>query len=236
MVKLCKRSLRLFVRILFRARWTLMVINSDESVSKLSNSVRDGTLADIDSGKLLIRRRWKEQLWVDSISPLIFRIVDLRQTHFVSKAGVLREWREMKRSTRNYFRDQWNVLDALGILCLLVGMVIRWEDWTSPWGPAFYALSAPLVVSRVLFFAQILPFQGPMIQASSYIGVVAFIRSIEFSNRAVRRTPTATPCPSVRRREMYGWKMYKYRNIVRFSGFALYQNSPHTIAASPLHR
>eukprot|EP00752_Nemacystus_decipiens_P008850 g7897.t2 len=78
--------------------------------------------------------------------------------------GILREWREMKRNIRRYFRDQWNVLDALGILCLLIGMVIRWDDWTSPWGPAFYALSAPLVVSRVLFFAQILPFQGPMIQ------------------------------------------------------------------------
>lgn len=141
----------------FRARWTPLVTNSD---------ARAGKLADFDSGKHLIRRRWKEELWVDSISPLIFRIVDLRQTHFVSQAGVLREWREVKRNIRSYFRDQWNVLDALGILCLFVGMVIRWDDWTSPWGPAFYALSAPLVISRVLFFAQVLPFQGPMIQAS----------------------------------------------------------------------
>ena len=73
----------------------------------------------------------------------------------------------MKRDIRRYFRDQWNVLDALGILCVLVGVVIRWVDSTSPWGPAFYALSAPLVVSRVLFFAQILQFQGPMIQVSA---------------------------------------------------------------------
>lgn len=73
----------------------------------------------------------------------------------------------MKRGIRTYFKDQWNVLDALGILCLFVGMVIRWDDWTNPWGPAFYALSAPLVVSRVLFFAQILQFQGPMIQVSA---------------------------------------------------------------------
>eukprot|EP00752_Nemacystus_decipiens_P018673 g16741.t1 len=79
-------------------------------------------------------------------------------------AGVYREGREMKRGIHGYFKDQWNVLDALGILCLFVGLVIRWDDGTSRWGPAFYALSAPLVVSRVLFFAQILHFQGPMIQ------------------------------------------------------------------------
>ena len=72
----------------------------------------------------------------------------------------------MNRDIRRYFKDQWNVLDALGILCLFVGMVFRWDDSSSPWGPAFYALSAPLVVSRVLFFAQILHFQGPMVQAS----------------------------------------------------------------------
>ena len=74
----------------------------------------------------------------------------------------------MRRDIRRYINDQWNVLDALGILCLFVGLVIRWADWTNPWGPAFYALSAPLLVSRILFFAQILPFQGPMIQASVY--------------------------------------------------------------------
>lgn len=79
----------------------------------------------------------------------------------------------MKRDIRRYFKDQWNVLDALGILCFFVGMVIRWDDWSCPWGPAFYALSAPLVVSRVLFFAQILPFQGPLIQAR--VSTVFFI-------------------------------------------------------------
>lgn len=72
----------------------------------------------------------------------------------------------MKRNIRRYFKDQWNVLDLLGILCLLVGMIIIWYDSMNPWGPAFYGLSAPLVVSRVLFFAQILQFQGPMIQVS----------------------------------------------------------------------
>eukprot|EP00752_Nemacystus_decipiens_P018686 g16750.t1 len=82
---------------------------------------------------------------------------------FIS-AGALREGREMWRDIRGYFRDQWNVLDDLGLLCLFVGMIFRWYDCTSRWGPSFYALSAPLLVSRVLFFAQILYFQGPMIQ------------------------------------------------------------------------
>lgn len=72
----------------------------------------------------------------------------------------------MWRDTPRYFRDQWNALDALGLLCLLIGLVIRWVDSASSWGPAFYALGSPLLVSRVLFFAQVLPFQGPMIQVS----------------------------------------------------------------------
>ncbi len=72
----------------------------------------------------------------------------------------------MERDIRRYFRDKWNVLDGLGLLFLSVGVAVRWADSSSPWGPGFYALSAPLITSRVLFFAQILPFQGPMIEAS----------------------------------------------------------------------
>eukprot|EP00752_Nemacystus_decipiens_P009083 g8110.t1 len=79
-------------------------------------------------------------------------------------SGVYRERREMHWDIGMYLKDKWNVLDALGLLCVSVGLVFRWGDWRSPWGPAFYSLSAPLVVSRILFFAQILPYQGPMIQ------------------------------------------------------------------------
>ncbi|CAM9653004.1 unnamed protein product [Ectocarpus sp. 4 AP-2014] len=79
-------------------------------------------------------------------------------------SGGFREAREMWKDIDRYFKDQWNVLDVLGLLCLSIGLVIRGVDWTSPWGTAFYALSAPLFVSRVLFFAQVLPFQGPMIK------------------------------------------------------------------------
>ncbi|CAM9396391.1 unnamed protein product [Ectocarpus sp. 13 AM-2016] len=79
-------------------------------------------------------------------------------------SGGFREAREMSKDIDRYFKDQWNVLDVLGLLCLSIGLVVRGVDWTSPWGTAFYALSAPLFVSRVLFFAQVLPFQGPMIK------------------------------------------------------------------------
>lgn len=72
----------------------------------------------------------------------------------------------MKRDIGRYIQDKWNILDALALIFLFIGMVIRWDDSTNSWGPAFYALSAPLVISRVLFFAQVLPFQGPMIEAS----------------------------------------------------------------------
>lgn len=71
----------------------------------------------------------------------------------------------MRRGARGYLEDQWNVLDVLALAFLSIGLLIRGVDSTSAWGPAFYALSAPLLVSRVLFFAQVLPFQGPMIQA-----------------------------------------------------------------------
>lgn len=82
-----------------------------------------------------------------------------------------------------YVQDPWNVLDVLSLVFLLVGSVIRLIDWANPFGPGFYALSAPLLVSRALFFAQIFPFQGPMIQASflaQVCGTIADDISITF--------------------------------------------------------
>lgn len=83
----------------------------------------------------------------------------------IRKAGALRELREMANDTEAYFEDDWNIMDVLGLVVLLAGFVFRSSDSTSPWGRALYALSAPLVFSRALFFAQVLQFQGPMIQA-----------------------------------------------------------------------
>lgn len=74
------------------------------------------------------------------------------------------EVRDISRDLHGYLRDRWNALDVLGLTILGCGIVVRAIDMENPWGRALYAMSAPLVFSRVLFFAQILPFQGPMIQ------------------------------------------------------------------------
>lgn len=70
----------------------------------------------------------------------------------------------MVSDLEEYFEDRWNILDVLSLAALLGGFIARSVNSASPWGQALYALSAPLVFSRFLFFAQILQFQGPMIQ------------------------------------------------------------------------
>lgn len=87
----------------------------------------------------------------------------------ISKAGIYRETEELRRNFRAYLQDRWNYLDALGFLMLFGGMVSRISDSDNAWGRSLYALSAPMVFSRILFFAQILKFQGPMIQVSMLI-------------------------------------------------------------------
>lgn len=63
-----------------------------------------------------------------------------------------------------YMTDHWNILDLLGLGLVTGGIVVRCADGESLWGRSLYALSAPLVFSRLLFFAQMLRFYGPMIQ------------------------------------------------------------------------
>jgi len=63
-----------------------------------------------------------------------------------------------------YVTDHWNILDLLGLGLVTGGIVVRCVDSESLWGRSLYALSAPLVFSRLLFFAQMLRFHGPMIQ------------------------------------------------------------------------
>ncbi|CAB1099736.1 unnamed protein product [Ectocarpus sp. CCAP 1310/34] len=81
----------------------------------------------------------------------------------VIAGGMYREWFEMARNYGRYLEDQWNALDLLGLLFFTIGFIARVVDWTQQLGPAFYALSAPLLVSRALFFVQIHPLQGPMV-------------------------------------------------------------------------
>lgn len=70
----------------------------------------------------------------------------------------------MGRDFSLYMADHWNILDLLGLGLVTGGLVVRCADEENPWGRALYALSAPLVFSRLLFFAQMLRFHGPMIQ------------------------------------------------------------------------
>ncbi|CAM9696418.1 unnamed protein product [Hapterophycus canaliculatus] len=70
----------------------------------------------------------------------------------------------MSRDFRLYAADHWNILDILGLGLVTGGFLVRCADGENPWGRALYALSAPLVFSRLLFFAQMLRFHGPMIQ------------------------------------------------------------------------
>lgn len=58
------------------------------------------------------------------------------------------------------------MVDLLALALLSIGLMSRIMSSESSYGRALYALSTPLVVSRILFFAQLLPFQGPMVQVS----------------------------------------------------------------------
>lgn len=79
-------------------------------------------------------------------------------------AGVKEFGEAQRRGVGDYFMDPWNVCDLLGLVSGAWGLIARIADVDSPWGRSFYALSAPLLFFRILFFAQILPSQGPMIE------------------------------------------------------------------------
>lgn len=80
------------------------------------------------------------------------------------QAAVMTEVGEMRKGLNSYLTDHWNNIDVLGLTLMGAGFATRAFYHDSPWGRGLYSLSAPLVFARVLFFAQILRFQGPMIQ------------------------------------------------------------------------
>lgn len=82
------------------------------------------------------------------------------------KAAFMVEVNEMRRDPVGYFHDRWNVLDLLAIVLMCAGWLLRVTEGESQWTKGLYALSAPLIFARVLYFAEFLPFQGPMIQVS----------------------------------------------------------------------
>lgn len=74
------------------------------------------------------------------------------------------EFAELRRDVEEYVVDRWNLLDVVALNICLVGFIIRVVDNENAWGRGLYSAGAPLMFWRLLFFAQILPFQGVMIQ------------------------------------------------------------------------
>lgn len=85
------------------------------------------------------------------------------------QAAVFKEVDEVRMDYKIYRRDPWNVLDVAALLLWGGGFVTRLVKNDEIWGQYLYALSAPALFARLLFYGQILPNQGPMIQ----VGVVA---------------------------------------------------------------
>lgn len=70
--------------------------------------------------------------------------------------------------------DRWNFFYLLALATLAADFVVRCTDSASACGRSLHAVSAPLVFTHILFFAQILRFQGPMIQAGTVWDVLCF--------------------------------------------------------------
>lgn len=94
------------------------------------------------------------------------------------QAAFLTEALEMRRDLFVYMRDPWNVLDWLSLALLSSGLIARIAQPSDTLGRSLYALSTPLLFARLLFFAQILPHQGPMIQVRT---ILELLRGRRFS-------------------------------------------------------
>lgn len=75
----------------------------------------------------------------------------------------------MRRDLDEYLLDRWNVFDLSALSLCLAAFVIRAVDYDNVWGRSLFALAAPLLYWRLLFYAQLLPFQGAMIQVKTRI-------------------------------------------------------------------
>ena len=77
-----------------------------------------------------------------------------------------------KRLSRYVFYDTWNFLDTSTICCILVAFIFRMialdqnDEFFLFHAQFFYALSAPLLFSRLLVLSQIDATLGPMTQVS----------------------------------------------------------------------
>lgn len=80
------------------------------------------------------------------------------------QGAILIEVIELSDSREEYMKDHWNALDVLALACCAAAFFVRIFNPDSLWGRALYGAGAPLLLFRILFFAQFLPAQGPMIE------------------------------------------------------------------------
>ena len=98
-----------------------------------------------------------------------------------------------------YLQDRWNVLDVLSLVILAGGFSVRLIDSGSLWGRGLYALGAPLVFLRVLFYAQYLPFLGSMVEVSLHLSrknrrnLLSTVFVVNIDIRVSTSPPRSTP-------------------------------------------
>lgn len=95
------------------------------------------------------------------------------QTHsyttlvFFFQGAILIEVFELWEGKEEYMKDHWNILDVLALAFCGAAFLVRISDPDSLWGRALYGAGTPLLLCRILFFAQFLPAQGPMIEVNA---------------------------------------------------------------------
>ena len=94
-------------------------------------------------------------------------IVGCYMPHHSLKGAIVRELGDIVQDPFKYILDKWNVLDVTFLCLMFMGLCYRaFGGADSNASLYLYALSTPLAFSRLLFYAQILPSQGPMIQVN----------------------------------------------------------------------
>ena len=76
----------------------------------------------------------------------------------------MNELDEMYANFHEWVKNEWNWLQSVSLV-LLAAALLRRIGYGDGWmGRALFALSAPLVFSRVLFYGQVLRRQGLVVQ------------------------------------------------------------------------
>lgn len=75
----------------------------------------------------------------------------------------------MRRDFEEYMHDRWKDFDLSALSLCLAAFVVRLFDYDSAWGRSLYALATPLLYWRLLYYVQLLPFQGAMIQVNCHV-------------------------------------------------------------------